>query len=144
MADIKKSWDDIPSIENLEVDWDYRPPSKLGKRAYSRLTDKDLSTLLGTKSIPAKVVSPDLNLTNRLADICQIGMAVFSSKELDISEKVKVGLYLNRQKILSNARVRNVTPGNNCYRIGLEFVGLNNNSSDYLSSLVASHLQEQQ
>ena len=27
------AWEDIPSLENLEVDWDFEPENALGKRA---------------------------------------------------------------------------------------------------------------
>lgn len=138
MAEEYTSWDQITSIEGLEVDWNYQPDSVLGKRAFFRLTQNDLSTLLGKDKIPAKVVSTDFNLNNQVVDICQIGMAVLSGKKVEIAEKVKVGLFLNKQKILSNATVRNVTEKKNHYRIGMEFDALNKDSTDYISSLVSS------
>ena len=34
----KQSWEDIPSLDGLEIDWDFKVESPMGKRAHSRLT----------------------------------------------------------------------------------------------------------
>ena len=40
-----KSWDEIPSLDDLKVDWDYQPENPNGKRDSKRLTDKELIQL---------------------------------------------------------------------------------------------------
>ena len=39
MSDEKKSWDDIPSLGDLKVDWSYEPENPEGRRDSKRLTD---------------------------------------------------------------------------------------------------------
>ena len=53
--DEKKSWDDIPSLEGLSVDWDYTTQDKIDNRSYSRLDAGSLQQLFETGTIPAKL-----------------------------------------------------------------------------------------
>ena len=41
----KISWDSIPSLEGLEVDWEYNARDNADKRACARLNLKDMGAL---------------------------------------------------------------------------------------------------
>lgn len=142
MVEVKKSWDDIPSINNLQVDWKYEPDNPLGKRAYSRLSKEVLNSLLGTKKIPIKVVSADRDVTNLLLDISQGGMAVLSNNTFTVGEPLKVGFFLQKQKIISRAVVRNIIESGEQYRVGMEFVNLDNKAETIIKSLIASQMHQ--
>ncbi len=135
----KKTWDDIPSVEDLAVDWDYEPENVLGKRLYVRLERKDLFSLLGKKSIPVKLVSTDKEINGIVSDISQAGVALFAKNSFAVGERVKVGFFLERKKIISRAVVRNVVVVEEAYRIGLEFVNLGEESLEFIRSLVYSN-----
>jgi hypothetical protein len=46
MAKEKVNWDDIPSLDGLEVDWQFEPENPLGKRAKVRIANSELYPLL--------------------------------------------------------------------------------------------------
>ena len=48
----KKSWDDIPSLDGLSVDWDYKAREKVDNRSHSRLDAGSLQQLFETGAIP--------------------------------------------------------------------------------------------
>ena len=138
MAKESTSWDNIPSLEGLEVDWQFEPENPLGKRAWIRIPKGDLSPLLGVKSIPVKVVSHNFDGKGHLVDISQNGLAVFLDNELAVKQQVKVGLFLGKQKILSRAVVRNVRNAGGQYRTGMEFVDLSNEYESYIKGIISS------
>jgi len=51
MEEEKPSWENIPSLDDLEIDWGYEPENSMGNRAYPRLTIQDLSLLFRKKNI---------------------------------------------------------------------------------------------
>jgi hypothetical protein len=135
MAEKKSSWDDIPSLDGLGVDWEYEAENPLGKRAWARIADNDLYSLLAVKSIPVKVVSTNFEKTGHLLDISKNGLAVLLSSQLTEAQPVKIGFFLGKQKVISRALVRNISAVEGKFRVGMEFVDLEKNSEAYIIGL---------
>jgi hypothetical protein len=138
MTKEKGKWDDIPSLEGLEVDWQFEPENPLGKRALLRIAGSDLYPLLEVKSIPIKVVSKNFDEKGYVVDLAQNGLAVLLNSPLAESQQVKVGFFLGQQKIVSRAMVRNVRAEKGGYRIGIEFVDLNKDYASFIVGLISS------
>jgi hypothetical protein len=138
MAKEKTNWDDIPSLDGLEVDWQFEPENPLGKRAWVRIVNIELFKLLGVKNIAVKVVAKNFDGKGALVDLAQSGLAVLLDTKLAESQQVKVGLFLGKQKILSRAVVRNVQDEEGRYRTGIEFAGLNKEYESFIAGLIAS------
>jgi hypothetical protein len=138
MTKEKVNWDDIPSLAGLEVDWQFEPENPLGKRAWVRIANIELFKLLGVKNIPVKVVAENFDGKGALVDIAQSGLGVLLEAELAEGQRVKVGLFLGKQKVLSRAVVRNVRDQEGRYRTGIEFVGLNKEYESYITGLIAA------
>lgn len=138
MTKEKANWDDIPSLDGLEVDWQFEPENPLGKRAWVRIANNDLLPILGVKRIPVKVVSKDVEGKGYLVDLAQSGLAVLLEKELANSQQVKVGFFLGKQKIVSRAVIRNVNGVEGRYRTGMEFVDLNKEYESFIIGMISS------
>lgn len=138
MAKEKSKWDDIPSLNGLGVDWEYEPENPLGKRAWARIANNDLTSLFAVKNIPVKVVSTNFDKTGRLLDISKSGMAVILPSRLDEAQRVKIGFFLGKQKVVSKALVRNISPVEGKFRVGLEFVDLDKDCAAYIVGLGAA------
>lgn len=138
MAKEKVNWDDIPSLEGLEVDWQFEPENPLGKRAWVRIETRDLHPLLDVKGIPVKVVSNNFDGKGLLVDLAQGGLAVVLDTRLAESQQVKVGLFLGRQKVVTRAVVRNVRDEDGRYRTGMEFVDLKKEYASFIVGLISS------
>lgn len=134
----KSGWEDIPSLDGLEVDWEYEPENPLGKRAWARMANMELFDLLAVKSIPVKVVSTNFDKTGQLLDVSQRGLAVLLPARLPVEQPVKVGFFLGSQKVISRALVRNSSEVEGKYRTGMEFVGLEKSLEDYIAGLNAA------
>ena len=89
MTEKKSRWDDIPSIEGLEVDWHYEPETTLGKRAWVRMTERDLLPLFDAQSLSVQVAAKNFDGLGSLVDIGQSGMAVLLDTKLAVSESGK-------------------------------------------------------
>lgn len=138
MTKEKTRWDDIPSLVGLEVDWQFVPENPLGKRALVRIAKSDLYPLLEVKSIPIKVVAKNFDEKGYVVDLAQGGLAVLVHSPLTESQQVKVGFFLGQQKIVSRAVVRNVRAEQGGYRIGFEFVNLNQDYASFIAGLISS------
>ena len=138
MTKEKINWNDIPSLDGLEVDWQFEPENPLGKRAWLRIANIELFKLLGVKNIAIKVVSRNFEGKGTLVDLAQSGLAILLDTKLAESEQVKVGLFLGKQKILSRAVVRNVRDEGGRHRTGIEFVGLNKEYESFIAGIIAS------
>lgn len=134
----KKSWDDIPSIEGLEVDWQYEPESTLGKRAWPRMNERDLLALFDAQSLPVQVAAKNFDGLGTLVDVGQSGMAVLLDTRLALSEPVKIAFLLGRQKVVSRAVIKNVGNGHNGHRIGMEFMDFKPEYQSYIAGLVST------
>jgi len=138
MTKEKTSWDDIPSLEGLEVDWQFEPENPLGKRAWVRMESCDLYSLLGVKSIPVKVVSKNFEGQGYLTDIAKSGLAVLLDTQLSQNQQTKIGFFLGKQKIVSRAIVRNVRDQQSRYRTGMELVDLAKEYESFIVGLISS------
>ncbi len=134
----KISWDDIQSIDNLEIDWEYEEENPLGRRAWVRILNVDLYRLLDKKTIAVRIVSSKLNYTGYLQDISRNGLAVIVNKELKTGVPVKVGFFLGKRKIISRAVVRNSHASGSNFRIGIEFIDLPEDDASFIVELNAS------
>lgn len=138
MTQKKSSWEDIPSLDGLEVDWEYEPENPLGKRSWARMANRDLFLLFSVKNIPVKVVARNFDRTGHLLDISKKGLAVLLPARLEREQPVKLGFFLGEKKVLSRAVVRNVSDVEGKYRTGLEFVDLEKNLETFIVGLSAA------
>ncbi len=138
MTKEKTNWDDIPSLDGLEVDWKFEPENPLGKRAWIRVAKDELLPLFGVKRIPVKVVSKNFEGKGFLVDLAQSGLAVLLDTELTQSQPVNVGLFLGKQKILSRAIVKNICSENGGYRTGMVFVDLKKEYESFIVGVISS------
>jgi hypothetical protein len=132
------NWDDIASLEGLEVDWHFEPENPLGRREGLRIVKGDLYPLLNVKNIPVKVVSKNFDEKGYLLDIAHNGLAVLLGKQLAENQQVKIGLFLGKQRILSRAVIKNVRDDKGRYRTGMEFVDLNKEYESFIVGLISS------
>lgn len=132
------NWDDIPSLEGLEVDWQFEPENPLGRREWVRIEKNDLHPFFEVKHIPVKVVSKNFDGKGYLIDIAKNGMAIILNSRLAESQQVKIGLFLGKQKVLSRAVIRNVRDENGRFRIGMEFVDLSKEYQSFIVGLISS------
>ena len=142
MAEKKTSWDDIPSLDGFEVDWEYEPKNPLGKRAHKRMEARELYPILNVKTIPVKVVANDFEENGYMVDITPVGIAVTLNSVLDRDKPVKVGFFLGEQKIVAKAIVKNVQELDVKYKTGMVFVNLNNEYADFITGLFASKISD--
>jgi hypothetical protein len=134
----KVNWDDIPSLEGLEVDWQFEPENPLGRREWVRIVKNDLHPLLEVKNIPVKVVSRNFDEKGYLIDIAKNGMAVLLKTQLVVNQQVKIGFFLGKHKVLSRAVIRNIFDEKGRFRTGMEFVDLNKEYESFIVGLISS------
>ncbi len=140
------SWEEIPSIDNLKLDWEYEPENPLGKRSTIRLGKKQLFRILGKDSVPVsiasivpvKVLSKKSHEKGYLIDLSEEGLAVILDIEIQAESQVKVGFFLGKRKIISKGIVRNVSVLAGKYRTGIEFFQLNEENVSFIKSLHSS------
>ncbi len=138
MAKEKSDWDSIPSLDGLQVDWEFEPENELGKRAKMRLDRTELHSQLGVKNIPARVVASDYDETGYLADVSVDGGAVVLSTDPNGDRQVKIGFLLGQRKVVAGAVVKNVVARGKGFRVGFEFLDLSKESEEYITGLFAS------
>ena len=71
MSKNSTDWDSLSSLEGLGIDWDFEPDNPLGKRAYARLSEKDVCHLFQVENIPVRLVTKTLNTKAFLENISQ-------------------------------------------------------------------------
>jgi hypothetical protein len=138
MGEKGSNWDDIPSLDGLEVDWDYEPENPLGKRAHVRLGHSELFEMLGAEEIGVKVASSKGEQIGVLVDIAQGGVAVMLDTKLKVGTPLKIGFYLGSMKILGNCVVRSVQEIVGRYRTGMEFVALSKETEQFIAGIMSS------
>jgi len=138
MTEKKVSWDDIPSLENLKVDWEFEPENPLGKRAHVRMTSEDLYAVLEVKTIPVKVVASDFEEKGSLVDLALTGVAVTLDSRLEQEKPLMVGFFLGQQKIVSKVIAKNVVETGGRYRTGMVFENLNKEYADFITGISAA------
>ena len=122
MSEKKASWDDIPSLDDLKVDWEFEPENPLGKRAHERMIATELHSVLEVKNIPVKVVANDFEGKGYLADLTPAGLAVKLDSRLEKEKPLMVGFFLGQQKIVSKVKVKNVQETDGKYKIGMVLI----------------------
>jgi c-di-GMP-binding flagellar brake protein YcgR len=134
----KNSWDDIPSLDDLAVEWDYKSPAEAENRSFVRLNMQSLSQLFGTKEILAKFVTTTTTCECRLVDLCRGGVAIKLSSLIDVQETIKVGFFLGANKILAKGVVRHRREERDGYIYGIQFTALSPGADEYIDGLYAS------
>lgn len=134
----KIGWEDIPSLEDIMVDWDYGPENPLGKRASARISRTDLHSLLSVKNIPTKVIAHTAGEIGCLIDISPTGFAVLLENRLSNGQPVRIGFFLGKKKVLARAVVRNVHSTEEKFRTGMEFAGLDREDVLFIAGLFSS------
>ncbi len=138
MSEKKKSWDDIPSLGDGGVDWDFAPENPLGKRKYVRMNEVDLTSMFEEKMVKVKLITKKHNIVGSLCDVGEGGVGLKVKGEFAINQYVKIGFFLGRQKIISRAIVKQSRRLGNNYRIGLQFVDLREEYREFIAGLYAS------
>jgi hypothetical protein len=138
MSGKKKDWDEIPSLEGLQMDWDYSGNDSLGNRKFERLTYGDVTEIFEIKAVPVRLATSEFTIDGTLSDISGGGAAVILKKTLKAGQQAKIGLFLGRRKIVSRVVVRQKTKVPNGFRIGLEFKDISEEDSAYINGLYAS------
>ncbi|MGD9947113.1 MAG: PilZ domain-containing protein [Desulfobulbus sp.] len=136
--DKNKSWENIPSLEGLEIEWDYAPESARDQRAHVRLGMPVVGKLIDVAEIVVKLATSKQTYNGRLVDISEGGLALRLPVALETDLPVKVGLILAQTKIIARARVRHVEAGKEGFVIGLQFVDLPPESAEYISGFYAA------
>lgn len=134
----KKSWDDIPSLDGIGVDWEYKPDNPLGKRAFVRVQKGELHTLFEARQIIVRVADGKVDTRGVLNDISEGGLSVNLKIALSVNQPVKVGFFLGTQKIVSRAEVKQVKKHEGKYKIGFAFVGLKKEYKTFLAGVYAA------
>ena len=138
MSEKKKDWDDIPSLDGLQMDWDYSGNDSLGNRRFERLTFGDVTEIFEVKAVPVRLALPDFTIDGTLSDISGGGLAVILKKAVDTGQEAKIGFFLGQRKIISRVVVRQRRKIKDGFRIGLEFKGLSEEDRTYINGLYAS------
>lgn len=138
MSEKEKGWDDIPSLEGLQMDWDYTAETPLGKRKYQRMDNGDVRSIFEVKTIPVRVATGEFTIDGTLSDLSGGGLALILKKSLAVGQQVKLGFFLGTQKIISKAIVRQSAPLKGGYRVGFEFYNIKEEDSQYINGLYAS------
>ena len=136
----KVSWNVIPSLENLEVDWEYTPENPLGKRAWARLSNNDLYRLLDADYISVRIAAKTFNDKGHLLDISAKVLAVLVERPMQVDVLLDVGFFLGRYKVTAKAVVRNSNCFENNYRVGFEFIALQKEHAVFISGINSSKI----
>ncbi len=138
MSEKKKDWDEIPSLEGLQMDWDYSGNDSLGNRRFERLTYGDVTEIFEVKAVPVRVATPEFTIDGTLSDISGGGVAVILKKSIEAGQQAKIGFFLGRRKIISRVVARQRAEIQNGFRIGFEFKGISEDDAAYINGLYAS------
>ena len=134
----KVDWDSIPSLEGLEIDWNYGKDNVQDKRAYIRLNLEDMGQLFEANEIKVKVATVQQVHNGVLIDLSAGGAAVKLTKPLAVYQPVKLGFVLSAMRIVTKAQVRHVQAVASGYKIGLQFLDLDPAAREFISGLYAS------
>jgi len=139
MSQKKSSWDDLPSIEGLEIDWNYEPENPLGKRADFRITGKELSLLLEEKlGIQVKMVTEFGQFLAELINVSKGGISLKTKpakfKELQLA---KIGFRLGSRPLIARGRIKYIRENKDSVLLGIEFVGLPEDDGKFIAGFYA-------
>ncbi|MDO5674227.1 MAG: PilZ domain-containing protein [bacterium] len=138
MNDEKKSWDDIPSLDDLRVDWNFQPENPHGRRDSQRLSDKELSKIFDVPCIAVKIATAEKVSKGLLQDISENGLAIRLQHPLQAGEKVKLGFFLGTHKIICQGTVRHVCQGTRGYTCGIQLQDVDDKFRSHIQGLYAS------
>ena len=139
MAQEINNKNDISTLDELEMDWVFEPEEAPGKRAYPRLTKKDLYPLFEKKDIPVRLVTRNGEYLSYLVDISLGGVGLEVSEPIFYeSQLVQVGFILGQEKIIFNGRIKHICEDNEPILLGIEFVGLAGNVAGFIAELSSS------
>jgi len=136
----KKSWDDIPSLEGLGMDWDYSPNTASNKRSSVRMPANSLAKLFESKEILARLAAEGQSYTGRVVDVSEGGMAVAIPVALAADLVVSVGFFLGQRKIIAKARIRHVRQTDESFVTGLAFLHLDKAHAEFIRELYAAQV----
>ena len=136
----KKSWNDIPSLEGLGMDWDYSPQATSSKRASIRMPANSLAQLLDSKECLARLAAEGQTYTVRVVDLSESGMAVAIPVALAVDLVVTVGFFLSQRKIIAKARVRHLRQTDDGFVTGLAFLQLAKEHAEFIRELYAAQV----
>lgn len=122
------------------MDWEYKPENSLGKRAFVRMKQGELSDLFKVREIFVKIATAQQTYTGRLLDISEGGVALALPALLAKDLPVKVGFFLGKTKIISTALVRHARKTDGQYTTGIEFVNLNKESAEFIAELYSAKI----
>jgi len=134
----KNSWDDIASLDDLAVDWEYTPEEPYGRRRWIRVSQVELYRLVDVEYIPVRVASKLGHHTGYLIDISRDGLAVLVNRELKEEVPVRIGFYIGKRKIISKGIVRNSVVSESNYRVGIEYIELEEDDATFILGLSSS------
>ena len=139
MSHDKRKWEDIQSLEGLEIDWDFKVENPLGNRSHTRLNVEEISKLYNIANIPVKLVTEKEQCTAALVDLSQGGICLDADlATVEASQLVKLGFILGGHKIISRGRIKHVSPQGKRMILGIEFVGVMGENQDYIAQLYSS------
>jgi c-di-GMP-binding flagellar brake protein YcgR len=136
----KKSWNDLPSLDGLEMDWEYKSEASVNKRSSVRMRMEALAKLFELQDISVKVLARGETFTARLLDLSSGGLSLDMPVELETNLPIKLGFFLGQMKIISKAEVRHVRKSEDRYITGIKFIDLDNVSAEFLRELYASQI----
>ena len=136
----KLSWDDIPSLDELVMDWEYKSEIALDKRAFVRIAKEEMSQLYESGEIIAKLATAKQTYDGHLFDISAGGIALSLPVLLAENLPVKVGFFLGTTRIVSKGIVRYVDKSGNQYKTGIKFLDLTHDSFEYIAGLHAANV----
>ena len=132
------NWDDIPSLDGLQVGWEHKPETCEDKRSAIRIKNEDISKLFSVNEILVKVVTVKQTYTGRLLDISAGGLSLSLPVFLEVTSHVKVGFFLGTVKIISKAEIMHTHKIGEQYIVGIQFFDINKDSATYIKELYAS------
>jgi len=136
--DTKKSWNDIPSLEGLQMDWEYKSERAQDRRTFVRIGKESLAKLLEEKDVFVRIVADGQTHTARLLDLSEGGLALDAPVSLEGSRSVKLGFILGQVQVVSKVEVRHVRKWKDRYITGAKFIDLDKESADFIRGLYAS------
>ena len=134
----KVNWDSIPSLDGLEIDWEYSARKGRDNRAFVRLNLQDIAQLFEACEIAVKVATVQQMYSGILLDISSGGLALQLAVALEVQQPVKVGFILGTMRIIAKGQVRHVQPLDDGFKIGIQFIDLPLDIGDFIGALYAS------
>jgi hypothetical protein len=135
-----KSWDDIPSLDGLAMDWEYKPESSKNRRSFIRLKMETVAKIFEVKEVFVRISTVRETCTARLLDLSEGGLSLGVPTLFEVDLRLKIGFFLGPVKIVSKAEVRHVRKVQGQYITGVRFVDLDKESAQYLKELYASQI----